>query len=300
MAATAYETHRGQAQVSRDGEVTLTRTFRLNTDAPSSRPAWGIAAIAINKYDSHPDDSTCLAVEVTSTPLETLGWFDVSYQYTNRPFDVGTSDGSGDPGQTDPAVQPNPTLRTPTVSWSSNSRMVPFTKDWSNPRKPVENSAKQPFEGLEIEKNTTVITVSFAKGLIDVSAKQASYINKVNDGLFKIIPAHGGYAQGTVKVNGWNGSYQFEAGYGWYTQCEVTFEYDPDGWALEVLDQGFYTRTHNGSEYVNQKIINTTTGMPIDAPAKLNGAGAKLPDGNPDVYLTFKRYEEVSFTNIFA
>lgn len=300
MAAQAWETHRGQAQVSKDGEVTLTRTFRLNMDTPSVRPAWGIVAIGINKYDSHPDDATCLAVEVSSTPLETLGWFDVSYSYTNKPFDVGTSDGSGDPGQQDPTQQPNPTLRTPTVSWSSNSRMVPFTKDWSNPRKPVENSAKQPFEGLEIEKNTTVITVSFAKGLVDVSAKQAAYINKVNDANFKVIPAHGGYAAGTLKCNGWNGSYQFEADFGWYTQCEVTFEFDPDKWELEILDQGFYERKLVSSEYVNQKFVNKVTGMPVDAPVKLNGAGQKLPDGNPDVYLTFKRYQEVSFANIFA
>jgi hypothetical protein len=186
------------------------------------------------------------------------------------------------------------------VKWGSNKRNIPFNKDWSNPRKPVENSAKQPFEGLEIEECTTLITVSFAKGLVDITAKQASYQNKVNNALFKIIPAHGGYAAGTLRCNNWTGSYQFEAGYGWYTQCDVEFEYKPNGWDMEVLDQGFYERKLTSSAYVNQKFINTVTGMPVDSPVKLNGAGLKLPDGAADVYLTFRPHEWVAFANIFA
>lgn len=304
MAAWAEETHRGSAQVSKDGTVTLTRTFRFNTDVPGSRPAWAVALINIYKYDAHPDDLTCLAIEVNSTPLEALGWFDVTYTYSNRPFDIGTTSttaNGGEPGSNDPTVVADPTIRTPVVKWGTNKRSIPFTKDWTpGGRKAVQNSAKQPIEGLEIEECTTTITVSLNKGLIDITAKQNSFQNKVNDANFKIIPAHGGYARGTLRCNSWTGSYQFESGYGWYTACEVEFEYKSTGWKMEILDQGFYERKLVNTVYVEQKFINTVTGMPVDSPVKLNGGGGKLADGDPDVYLTFYPHEEVSFTNVFA
>jgi hypothetical protein len=316
LAAWAEETHRGQAQVSRDGEVTLTRTFRFFADTTAIRPAWGLVAIGINKYDVHPDDATCLAVEVTSTAIDgQLGWFDLSYSYTNRPFDVGTTDASGDPGQTDPTQQPNPTLRTPSLKYSSNRRMVPLTRDRAG--KAVQNSARQPIEGLEVEVCTTVLTVEFAKGLVDVIAKKQAYQNKVNDAAYKIIAAHNAFAQGTLRCNSWDGSYAYEQGYGWFTSCSVEFEYNPVGWGIEVLDQGFYEHYNNGTQYVEQKFINTTTGMPVDSPQKLNGLGRKLnPNDNPaaglpffvvgggtpavSVYQTIYPYQETSFTNVFA
>lgn len=320
----AYETHGGTATVNKDGTVTLTRTFRLDTGNAASRPAWAVAGIAINKYDPHPDDSTCLATDVSSGPVAgELGWFDLVYTYSNRVFDAGVSNTTGGeggtgPGSLDKITQPDPTLRTPTVSWGSASRSKPFTRDW-NPlgRRPVENSAGQPFEGLDVEDMTGTITVSFAKATMDVAVKQTAYLNKVNDANFSVVPTYTAYPAGTLRCNAWDGTIQYEPSYGWYTQCTVSFEYHPEGWVKTVLDAGFYTRFHDGTEYVNQKFVNKKTGMPVDSPQKLNGAGLKLePNSTPvvadpysveragqidvSVYKTFYTHEQVSFVNIFA
>ena len=301
----AYETHNGQASVAQDGTVTLVRTFRLGTGNAASRPTWGVVGIGILKYDAHPDDSTCLAVDVGSIPVSgELGWFDVSYTYSNKVFDQGvtsTDSGAADPGSQDPTVQPNPLLRTPTVRWGSNSRTVPFTKDYDpDGRKPVQNSAGQPYEGMEVEDFTGTITVSFALGLIDVSAAQQTYMNKVNVADFAVIAAYSPYPAGTLRCNSWLGYLTFDASYGWYTQCEVVLEYKWDGWHREILDQGFYRLENKSGVYVEEKFIDVTTGQNVDAPVKLDGAGGKLAVGAPPVYLTFYPYQEASFTNIFT
>lgn len=314
------ETHGGSADVSDDGVVTLVRTFRLFTGNAASRPAWAVAGIGINKYDVHPDDSTCLARSVNSTPIAgELGHFDVSYVYSNRSTDVGTTDttaNSGAPGQNDPVVQPNPTLRTPVVSWTSNVRSVPFTRDWSNPRRPVVNSAGQPFEGLEIEDFTEVISVQFNMLLPDVSDKQTTYKGKVNDDFFGIIPVFTPYPPGTLRCNNWQGTFQREEGFGWFTACTVEFEYNPNGWIKEVIDAGWYERIFGDAGYVTKKIVGKG-GQALDAPVKLDGFGKKLePGANPavnppffvvnggtpdvTVYARYVTNEQVDFTNIFA
>lgn len=307
MAEYHVERHDGaSAQVEKDGSVTRTQVYLYNSGNAASRPTWGIAGIGIDKYDPHPDDSTCLAIGVTSSAVSgELGWFEIQYVYSNRPFDSGTTDSTangGDPGQTDPTVQPNPTLRTPTVAWSSNTRMVPFTKDRSVFPKAVVNSAGQPFEGLTIEACTTVISISFAlASSVNVRAKQAFYQNRVNHANFTIVPAHGNHAAGTLRCNAWNGTLQFEAGFGWYCQVTVEMEYKAEGWDMEILDVGTYEKVNlGGGSYTKRKIIDATTGRAPDGPVKLNGMGQPKLEADPDVYLTFRPYTWGNFANIFA
>lgn len=327
MAATAYEVHRSSASVQKDGSVEFQRTFRINTDTINIRAAWGIALINIYKYDAHPDDSTCLAVSVTCQALDgELGWFDVTYTYTNRPFDAGTANTTGGtgggtgPGGNDPTVQPNPTLRTPSVRWGSNKINVPLQKDW-NPtegRQPVSNSARQPFEGFEVEMSTTVMTLMFnMPSSTNIATKKRTYENTVNLAAFTPVPKYGAYQPGELRCNRWDGTLQFEQGYGWFIACEVEIEYKRDTWVREILDQGFYERVIKGGEYVNQKVIDKTTGFPVDAPVKLNGLGEVLKPndfpapalpfvvengGTPEVtvYKKLYPYQYVSWTNIYT
>lgn len=325
MAVTAYEIHSGSsAQVSKDGSVTYTRQFKLNTENTNLRPAWGIVAIPINKYDPHPDDSTCLAIEVNSSPIDgELGWFTVTYTYSNRPFDAGTADDAGnggDPGQNDQTQQPNPTLRTPTVRWGSNFRSITLHKDFNPDLGPqaVANSAKQPFDGFEVEIASTVMTLSFnMPPALNIATKKRTYENTVNNAAFAPVPKYGNYPKGELRCNKWDGTLQFEEGFGWYIACEVEIEYRRNGWQREVLDQGFYETFHDGTKYVNQKIIDTRTGFPIDAPAKLDGNGRQLkPNDNPavnppffkenggtpevTVYKNIYPYEFVNWANLYA
>lgn len=301
------ERNEGGFNTDRDGVRNYTRVFRIDTGNAALRPEWGVAGIAINRYDSYPSDAGALAVSASSVPVSgQLGWFDVTYQYTSRPFDANSGgDATGTPGQNDPTVQPDPTLRTPTVKWGQNTRTLPFTKDY-NPagRKLVQNSAGQPFEGQEVEDITQTITVGFNRpATTDVCAKQGQFVNHVNDGDFAVIPIFSPYPAGTLRCNSWTGSLQYEADYGWYVAAEVELEFKWDGWTRKYIDAGYYYKV--AGEYVDgqqvyRKFRDNATGQPLDAPRYLNGAGLPLPDGDPPVELTFYPCEEADFTTIFS
>lgn len=297
------ERHEGSAGTGRDGIADLTRVFRIHTGNAAARPAWGIAGISINRYDSHPDYATALAIDVRSIPVaDQLGVFDVTYTYSSQPFDSGTGDnggGEGLPGGNDPQTQPDPTLRTPVVEWEEGTRMIPWLKDESDPPKKITNSAMQPFEGLEIEALTSPVTVSFnCAQTVDPVTKELFYKNRLNDDYFSIVPAHAPYPPGYLRCNSWTGSLQYEAGYGWYLAAKVRFEFNPDGWDRTLLDYGTVERkinaTMDGYNYV--KITDPKTGQQIDGPVPLTNG---LRSDEPAV-LTFKPYRSVSFTNIFV
>lgn len=323
--AFAVETTRGGATVGSDGKVVLERSFRLDTGNAASRPAWGIALIGINRFDVHPDDFSCRATAVNCQPIDgELGWFDVTYTYESRVLEAGTTaDPSGDPapGASDPQEQPNPTLRPPTVAWGSNTRNVPFVKDFAAPnRHSVVNSAGQRFEGQEIEERSGTIHVTFNRADVDVQAKQETFVMKVNDGAFSVLPIYSSYPTATLRCNSFDATLKQEDPYGWYYECNAEFEYKRGGWYRDILDEGFYELippVGSSPYYEQRRIINPQNGMNIDAPVKLNGHGRKLaPYANPvvslpyfvedagglnvAVYIKFTEYELQSFTNIFA
>jgi hypothetical protein len=318
----AFERHEGSASTDKEGVRNYTRVFRVYTGNASFRPEWGIVGVAINRYDAYPSDAGALAVSADSVPVQgELGWFDVTYSYTSKPFEANAGD-NNEPGQTDPAQQPNPILRTPTIRFGANTRMVPFLLDWRPaglfdecdrllvaPRRAVANSAGQMFEGQEVEDITGVITVNYnVAPTTNIATKQKDYVNKVNDADFAILPVYGTYDTYCLRCNSWGGTLQFEADYGWYISAEVEFEFKPETWKREYIDQGYYYRDAYeeiyvpgvGTEKVLRKFRDNATGQPIDAPRYLDGCGGPLPAGENPVKLTFYPYKAVSFTNIFA
>jgi hypothetical protein len=301
-----FELHQGTFFTGEDGFSTHTRVFRVYTGTPSNRPSWGVADVAINRFDVHPDDATCLANAASSVPVAgELGWFDVTYTYTNKPFDKGAAAETGEPGTNDAQSITDPTARTGTIRFSSNTRMVPFTKDRDNPRKPVANSAGEPFEGKEVEDITSVITYSFnLPSTTDVVAKQEIFLNTVNDDAFTLTAIYGTYPPGTLRCNAWGGTMQSEEGYGWYLAAEVEFEFKRDGWEITELDRGHYFKVPGlfgaDAQQVMRKFRDNAIGQPLGAMRYLDGTGEPLADAAAPVELTFYPYEWVDFTNILS
>lgn len=319
-----YERHESSTQISRDNTVTMTQVYRVRLDDPSQRSLWGLAVVGIDKYDAHPDDNRLLALDVTATDVpDELGWVDVTYTYSNPVFDSGVTEMTGGvegtgPGSQDPIVQPNPTLRTPTVRYSTNKRTVPFTRDFDDPRKLVVNSAGSPYEGLEREITTKLITVSINRAAsYNIVSKGDTYEDTVNDDIYSPVPTDGPYLPGTLKCNTITGSFQFEAPFGWYRNVEIEFEYNKRGWEMEQLDAGYFQRVNQGEGVYREEKIMDPTGQPLDAPVKLNGAGERLNPGDTvvvaepytvvdngtvdvSVYKTFYVYEWVNFDNIYS
>lgn len=310
------ETHRGTIDIGPDGSISTTITYRYNAQDASARPAWGLTGIGIDRYDPHPDDNRLLATGVSAVPLtEALGWFDVTYTFTNGTFDTGVVDALGGvpiqgsnpgdpqgPGSQDPTVVADPTQRTPRIKRTTNVRMVPFTVDYSVPPKTVQNSAGQPFEGLETEQITCVTNYFYFKNrTFDVTAKQLLYVNTINTAAFTIIAGESAYPARTVRCNKWDGELTYEAPGYWVMACEIEFEFNVNGWDREILDCGFYEKKNiGGGVYKLKKIIDTTSGHQLGAPVKLNGNGEPLPIGDPDVFITFKPYSVADWTNIFT
>lgn len=304
--ADIYERHEGSASTDKDGIRTYTRVFRINTLNASLLSEWGILGISIFRYDAYPTDAGALAVSATSVPVAgELGIFDVSYTYSSAPFDVGSADDAGSAGGMDQAEVSTPTSRTATVRFSTNTRMVPFLKDWDTPRKPVMNSAGQPFEGQEVEDCTQLITVSInLPASISLSVKEGQYLNRVNNADFAPVPVYGSYPAGTLRCNNYGGLLANEPGFGWYIQAEIELEYKWDGWHRKYLDQGYYYKVAgkydtDGNQVV-RKFRDNAVGQPLDAPRFLNGAGLPLPDGDDPVELTFYPYQWASFTNLYT
>ncbi len=311
--ATYVEIPGGDASTDKDGIRTYQRTFRVYGLDPNLRPSFGILTVPINRFDPHPDDSGALAVGVSSAFVNgELGVQDVTYSYTSRPFDAGIGEdvetggpGGGElsPGATDPTANNNPLNRPPTIKFSQNTVQVPFVKDY-NPAgaKPVRNSAGVPFEGETVDEITSIITISFNKGVLDVSDRQQTYCGCCNDASFSICNAFPtSFPAYTLRCNAWTGTIQFEEGI-WYTACEIELEYNRHTWTRRLLDVG-YTYLDGTVDILGRPILkrflDQSTGAPVDHPMYLNGAGAPNPPLSAPVPLTFYPHPQVSFASIF-
>ncbi len=300
-----YELVQGSVSTDDKGVSTATRVFRVNTGNPALRPEFGLVG-GPNRYDAYPSDSRLLAVSVNSVALAGQpGWFDVTYQYSSDALGSGTSDPDADPEDSDPSAQPDPTARTPTIRFSTNTRQVPLELDFDSPRKPVQNSAKQPFEGQVVDHATSVITLGFSRSSsCNVVNKQLTYVNTVNLAAYTVPMYSSSYGAGTLRCNSWNGTLQYEAGYGWYIACEVELEYRRPNWALRLHDRGYYFKNAPGNDYYGQEYVkpfkDMTTGQNLSAPRYLDGNGLPLPAGSDPVSLLFYPYEYVSWANLLT
>ena len=114
-----------------------------------------------------------------------------------------------------------------------------------------------------------------------------SYRDTVNDDYFF------GAAAGRVKCVSITGKQLFSADVlpgGFYWVVTYTFQFNRDGWASPLLDQGF-RRLVSGSR---RAIL--VDGQPASAPVLLDGSGGVLTPGDPPVYQTYHLYLEADYS----
>jgi hypothetical protein len=285
----------------------------------AARPASAVLACPVLYLQSHPDDINALAKSFNVNPVAGfLGRFEVNFNFDTKPFDIGTSNPSGDPGQQGGGGGAGPgvpgvdvTARTRTYKYSTNTHTVAYLRSTEafpvnaqgQTGRPIQNTAGEPFDGETKEVITHVIGAEFYVAVsMDIVEKQMEYALKVNDADFFLFDEDlEPYPAGELRCNKFNGVAQYDQS-GWFQKVEVEVEWNPDGWQREFRNRGTYS------------IISGSQGNPADPPVyksqfdaagnkmivDLDIAGRKLAPGALPIYLSFPQYWDADFTDLFA
>lgn len=185
------------------------------------------------------------------------------------------------------------------VDFSPTRYQENMIDDESDPKKPVVNSAGDPFaEG--VLRDRTRYTLTIVKNIADADwdpVTAESFQDSLNESPFLAgkFPAHpSGFPAGTCKltltakrVRKVNAKPGFKT---FYWIRTATIEIDTRGWNAKVRDAGFRQIVAG----VKRPIIDAFTGLPTAVPALLNGSGVKLSEGGTPVIANgpngFKRY----------
>ena len=184
--------------------------------------------------------------------------------------------------------QPNPTLRPARIRWRANHYVRPVVKDVNGDA--ILNSAGSQFDPPP-EIDDARWTVEIEKNLAVVPTWLLSYANAINNSAFEVdgIPV----ATGKAKIQDLEiGERQSENGVNFRT-VRLSIEFRKEGWALEILDAGFYYL--NAEDELKRAIVGGTESA--DA-VLLDGSGGILADPIPSnaVYISADVYDALDFS----
>jgi hypothetical protein len=112
-----------------------------------------------------------------------------------------------------------------------------------------------------------------------------------------------GFPPGTVKLALPTAELEFSAVCGYYFIVNYEFEINPEGWDLQILDQGTMELVDvpaddEGPDEQGVANIKDKNGDNVSQPVLLDGNGNQLPSGDDPVYLTFKGYGQIAFASL--
>ena len=263
--------------------VKCKRSFVVTLNDPTT-PVSDIAnACGVSWLDQHPEFPTyCTAIACTQDGDPLHYKVEVTYDL------LKPSERQADPLQ-----------RSDSVSFSGSTTTGPaivhYNNGFSNPQL-IVNSAGDPLPGAEKEYSQWSIQItgnraSFPKALA------MSCINCVNS------DSWGGFAAGTLKVQGISGQLEIEQVEGaagsaatektyWQVTVEIAFRYE--GWDLKLWDVGYNEIASDGRR---KKVLDKLK-EPVSDPVALSNGVAK-PAGSPPDMLTYRVYNRVAFGSIF-
>lgn len=267
-------------------DITYVRSWKVHADSPSDDAATiaADAGMPVDIGDVHPTDvnAYCTNVDITITDSSLDLWL-ITASYSDQ------------------KQQLPPLSRPPLWKFSTNkqTRIVAFDKDGN----PAWNSAGMPFTpGLEADESHTILSCEVNKdpGSFNMITHIQDYQDKVNNADWTITGV-GTVSAHCAKISSIEGEQKEQYGTT-YLAIRYVIELNADGWnpfgseplsGTKVLDAGTAELISG-----NLKAILDEHGVPISQPYPLNGAGLKLPVGDPAVYLQFRMYDETSFASI--
>lgn len=286
---------------------TFTRVFELYTDsdADGAPTAGGYAGLP-RLGNSHPEDVAAVVVAVVPQQdgADPRRWL-VTIEYdTQPPLPEALQPDGGD--QTEPgAIAENPLARKPI--WKFGFQQLTETlrsayltnADGVNigGSKPVVNSAGFMFDpGIQVEVSRPIITVTRNFPDIDTGFL-IDMIDAVNKTSWKSLTPRQARCVGIEANSNWENNVFF-----W--SITFTFALKQDTWDVRVLDAGLFERiqigdTPDGPVFQIRAILDPQ-GNPVTEPVPLNGAGRRLPPGNPETYLVFSAYKQRDFNTLIG
>lgn len=259
----------------------FTRHFVVEVDDPTTSQTAISNAPGITFLSSHPEAYYCLAMNVSVSNYSGSRWhYEVVWEYEL-------------PKQQN--VDPNPLARADIWKWSTGGIAVPalYYYDGST-LKALVNSANDFFEGATTDISTLQASISGNRATFDYGLA-TSVTNTVNSDTYLGAPAgswkcSGISAQPAVEVVN-----EVEIRY-W--QVEVTLEYRPDKWNLQLPDVGW--NYLDGSTKKRAYVTDTETGdkVPSSNPQPLNTDGT-LKTGAPSI-LERRVHRQVAFNSYFG
>jgi len=290
-----------------DGVVEMTRGWLIsetNAAAADPREPAVLAAVPVNRYDSHPDNSLAIARNIDAKPTKAPKLWRATVRYSTAPFPAKNGDV---PSVINPATATRPTdaqnntaeaqLRFPEFTFGRKEIKEAAEADAAGV--PLVNAAGDPLEGIEVDRSRLTIGIKFYSINL-TTAHILNYWNSINNAAWK------GFGARTLKVTEFtyrsvyetlkNGSTFFLAS---MYEANVTLEYNPYTWRLRVLNAGKRQKRTVGGSTVVENIVDSA-GQPVSEPVPLTALGAVLAPGGTPNYLYFDMENERDFTGLIV
>lgn len=288
-----------------DNSNTETRRLRAITDSAS------IDGIAVRAYvltfiplgSFHPNDATTrlASVEAQQQIEDPLIWI-VTLSYERRlviPGGAAELGGGGGGGGSNTEGEPNPLLRSDRYSFRSETYQETLEYDLSDIPVPIENSAGEPFDGATTERGRLLFTMQRNRAA-NPWREYEELLYCTNAAPFVAIGG-GGFAFGTAECLFVDYTADLVVEQIAYWQITTTFRLksvNKGPWNFtDFVDRGFreHTGTYDSGNPIFALILDKH-GHPLQRPAKLDGGGSRLKDGEPPVNLTFTFHPLADFT----
>lgn len=257
------------------------RKWVVEVDDPTTPQTDIVNAPGVSFLTPHPEAYYCLAMNGAVANYSGSRWhYEVTWDYEL-------------PKQEN--LDPNPLARPDIWKWSTGGLSVPalYFYDGST-LKPLQNSANDFFEGATVDISTLQASISGNRPTFDYGLATA-VTNSVNKDTYLGAPP------GTWKCSGISAQPAVEVVNETevrYWQTEVTLEYRPDKWALQLPDIGW--NYLEGGQKKRVWVIDSESGerVPAANAQPLNTDGT-LKTGAPDI-LERRVQREVNFNDYFG
>jgi hypothetical protein len=262
---------------------TFQRKWVVEVDSPSTTQTDIVNAIPVSFLTPHPEASYCRAMNQTVSNYNGSRWhYEVTWDYEL-------------PKQAN--VDPNPLSRADIWRWSTGGLQVPalYYYDTGNTLQPLQNSANDFFEGVTTDISTLQASISGNRQTFDYGLA-TTVTNAINSATYL------GGAQYTWKCSGIAATPAVEVVNGSeirYWQVEVTLEYRPDGWQLQLPNIGWnYLDPTDGKTRVWVKEKGSSDRVPASNPQPLTSTG-DLATGAPTI-LARRVHKAINFQSYFG
>ena len=282
MAATSFTELATVAASRKFGEPPVfQRKFVVEVDDPTTKQTDIANYPGVVFLQAHPEASYCKAMNVSVSNYNGSRWhYEVTWDYEL-------------PKQQN--VDPNPLARADIWKWSTGGLQVPALYYYEGDTlAPLQNSANDFFEGATTDISTLQASISGNRATFDYALATA-VTNSVNSSAYLGGAAYTWKCSGIAANPAVEVVNEIEIRY-W--QVEVTLEYRPDGWPLQLPNVGWNYLSSGTKKRCY--VIDTDSGdkVPSSNPQPLTTGGA-ISTGAPTV-LVRRVHKAVDFRSYFG